>query len=241
MSYKPLTPRPVPPPINDSSMSHESWKLFQVIAEFVEGYERLRHIKPSVSIFGSARTKPDNPYYKLTQDIARLLSTQGFSIVTGGGPGVMEAGNKGGQEGNCFSIGLNIVLPREEAPNPFQDISLRFRHFFTRKVMFFKYSSAFVLMPGGYGTLDEIGEVLAMIQTGKTRKIPVILVCKDFWAPLVHWFEHTLLAQGMIDKDDLNLFTVVDKPEDVLSNIKEFYKGRSYDPTEKEKELLIDL
>ena len=190
--------RPVPPEINDSMLIRESWKIFQVMAEFVEGYERLFPIKPQVSVYGSARSKIDSPLYRLSEDTCEMLSNEGYSIVSGGGPGIMEAANKGAYKGSSFSIGLNIVLP-EESSNDYQDISLRFRHFFTRKVMFFKYASAFVFFPGGYGTLDEFGEVLSLIQTGKTKKVPIILVQKSYWDELISWFKNKMLPNKMIN------------------------------------------
>lgn len=216
--------RPVAPEINDSMLARESWKIFQVISEFVEGYERLYHIEPSVSIFGSARAKPEERYYKLAQEIAELLSNNGYSIVTGGGSGIMEAGNKGAYHGSSFSIGLNIVLPGEIINDDFQDISLRFRHFFTRKVMFVKHASAYVALPGGYGTLDELSEILGLIQTKKTERIPVILIHKKFWEPLIDWFTGTLLKNNMIDAQDLDLFSFAETAEEVLAQIQEFYK-----------------
>lgn len=219
--------RPVTPDINDSMLTRESWKIFQVISEFVEGYERLVHIERSVSIFGSARATPDNKYYQFAQNTAELLSNSGYSVVTGGGSGIMEAGNKGAYRGSAFSVGLNIVLPGEIINTTFQDISLRFRHFFTRKVMFVKYASAYIALPGGYGTLDEVSEILSLIQTRKTRKIPVILIHKEFWQPLVNWFTDTLLKQKMIDEEDLALFSFAETPEEVLQQIEIFYKNSS--------------
>lgn len=216
--------RPVTPDVNDSMLTRESWKIFQVISEFVEGYERLVHIEPSVSIFGSARLKADNKYYKLAFAISELLSNSGYSIVTGGGGGIMEACNKGAYQGNSFSVGLNIALPGEMLNSAYQDISLRFRHFFTRKVMFVKHAAAYVALPGGYGTLDEVSEILGLIQTRKTRRIPVILVHKAFWQPLIDWFENTLLAQKMVDKEDLELYSFAETPDDVLEIIQKFYK-----------------
>jgi uncharacterized protein (TIGR00730 family) len=216
--------RPVAPNINDSMLTRESWKIFQVISEFVEGYERLYHIEPSVSIFGSARATPDNKYYKLAQDIGELMSNSGYSVVTGGGGGIMEAGNKGAYLGTSFSIGLNIVLPGEVINSDYQDICLRFRHFFTRKVMFVKHASAYVVVPGGYGTLDEFSEIISLIQTKKTRQIPVILIHKKFWEPLLEWFTGTLLKQNMISASDLDLFTFAETPEEVLEQIEAFYK-----------------
>ena len=167
-------------PVNDSMLSRESWKIFQIMAEFVEGFERLAQIKPSVSLFGSARMAPEHPYYQLTEEIARGLSDAGFSVVSGGGPGLMEAANKGAFAGKSPSVGLNIALPQEQSANEYQDISLQFRHFFSRKVMFVKYASAYVVLPGGFGTLDELAEILTLVQTGKTRRIPIILVHKPF-------------------------------------------------------------
>lgn len=216
-------PRPVTPDINDSMLTRESWKIFQVISEFVEGYERLYHIDPSVSIFGSARAKPEDKYYKIAMEIGMLLSNAGYSVVTGGGGGIMEAGNRGAYQGSSFSVGLNIVLPGEIINTDSQDISLRFRHFFTRKVMFVKHAKAYVALPGGYGTLDELSEILSLIQTKKTRHIPVILVHKKFWEPLIAWFENTLLKQGMIDAEDLNLYSFAETPEEVLQIIEKFY------------------
>lgn len=234
---KPGPGRPHLPAINDSMLTRESWKIFQVIAEFVEGYERLVHIKPSVSFFGSARTKPDHENYQLTEEIAKKLSDSGYSVVTGGGPGIMEAANKGAFQGKSFSIGLNIVLPNEEVSNEFQDISIRFRHFFTRKVMFVKYAAAYVVMPGGFGTLDEMAEILALIQTKKTRRIPVILVNKDFWQPLINWFSTELVKAKMIDPEDLSLFVTAQTPEEIVTIIDDFYKKHPLEDKEKDKQL----
>lgn len=226
--------RPLPPTINDSMLTKESWKLFQVIAEFVEGYERLIHIKPSVSIFGSARIKPDHKMYHLAEEIGKKLSNSGYSVVTGGGPGIMEAGNKGAFQGKEFSVGLNIVLPNEECSNNFQDISLRFRHFFTRKVMFVKYAAAYVVMPGGFGTLDELAEILALIQTKKARKIPIILVNKKFWQPLMDWFSSDLIEHKMIDQEDLNLMKMAETSDEVVHLINDYYKDLPSDEKSKQ-------
>lgn len=228
-------------PINDAMLTRESWKIFQIMAEFVEGFERLARIKPSVSIFGSARTPPGHPYYALAEQIALALSEAGFSVVSGGGPGIMEAANKGAFDGKSPSIGLNIQLPHEQSGNPYQDISLTFRHFFSRKVMFVKYASAYVVLPGGFGTLDELVEILTLIQTGKTRRIPVILVHGPFWEGLIDWFKNTLVAQGTIDADDLSLFQILDKPQDVVDAIFNFYENRGFSPSAQEQEILLDL
>lgn len=224
--------------VNDSLMSRESWKIFQVIAEFVEGYERLVRIPPSVSIFGSARLPQDHPWYKLTFETGKALSQAGFSVVTGGGPSLMEAANKGAMEGPSVSVGLNIVLPNEESSNAFQDISIRFRHFFTRKVMFVKYASAYVVMPGGFGTLDELAEILALIQTGKTRRIPVVLVVESFWKDLLSWFKSQLVGQGMIKEEDLGLYYVANTPAEIVEHIQAFYQDRSMVPSSSEQEMM---
>jgi len=164
-----------------NTTARESWRIFGIMSEFVEATERLAAIKPAVTLFGSARVQPESPYYKLTEQTARLLSDSGFSVISGGGPGIMEAANKGAFFGKSPSVGLNIQLPHEQANNPYQDISQTFRHFFARKYMFVRFASAYVVMPGGFGTLDELMEALTLIQTGKARKIPLILVCSEFW------------------------------------------------------------
>lgn len=223
---QPAGRRPVVPHVKDSTLSRESWKVFQVISEFVEGFERLVNIKPSISIFGSARTKPETPYYALAEEIGYKLSNAGFSIVTGGGPGAMEAANRGAYQGNSFSVGLNIELHNQEIENNFQDISLRFRHFFTRKVMFVKYAAGYVVLPGGFGTLDELAEILALIQTGKTRRIPVILVQEPYWRDLLRWFKNQLVEQGTIDEVDLKLFQLANTADEVVHAIQDFYKDK---------------
>jgi len=220
----------------------ESWKIFQIMAEFVEGYERLSDIQPSVSIFGSARTKKDDPSYKLAEDIAYALSQAGLTVVTGGGPGIMEAANKGAYKGATPTVGLNIELPFEECANDYQNISLRFRHFFSRKVMFVKYASAYVVLPGGFGTLDELAEILTLIQTKKSRHIPIVLVNKEFWGGLLEWFQDKLVRDGMINEDDMLLMEVVETPEEVVSSIKKFYSDRkNYKMTEREQEMMTNL
>ncbi len=228
-------------PKNDTQLTRESWKIFQIMAEFVEGFERLSQIRPSVSIFGSARTPEDNKTYKLAEDIARALSDAGFAVVSGGGPGIMEAANKGAFAGKSPSIGLNIQLPHEQSGNAFQDIALNFRHFFSRKVMFVKYASAYVVLPGGYGTLDELAEILTLVQTGKTRRIPIILVDSPFWEGLLDWFRETLVSEGTISAEDLDLFTLLDKPQDVVNAIFDYYENKSFEPSEKEQEKLLEL
>lgn len=228
-------------PVDKSMLTRESWKIFQIMAEFVEGFERLAKIRPSVSIFGSARTPTDHPYYKLTEEIALALSNAGFSVVSGGGPGIMEAANKGAYAGKSPSIGLNIQLPHEQSGNAYQDISLSFRHFFSRKVMFVKYAAAYVVMPGGFGTLDELAEILTLVQTKKTRRIPIILVHAPFWEKLIDWFGDTLVNESVISKDDMNLFQILDTPEEVVDAIFRHYEQRGFEPSEEEQEILLDL
>lgn len=223
-------------PVNDTKLTRESWKIFQIMAEFVEGFERLVKISPSVSIFGSARTEPDNPYYQLTVDIARTLSDAGFSVVSGGGPGIMEAANKGAYEGKSPSVGLNIQLPHEQSGNGFQDISLTFRHFFSRKVMFVKYASAYVVMPGGFGTLDELAEILTLVQTGKTRKIPIILVHRPFWEGLLNWIKETMVSEGTVNPEDLDLMQIIDSPDEILEAIFKHYEEVGFEPSHEEAE-----
>lgn len=228
-------------PINDSMLSRESWKIFQIMAEFVEGFERMACVKPSVSIFGSARTSPEHPYYKLAIDIARELSDSGFSVVSGGGPGIMEAANRGAFEGKSPSIGLNIQLPHEQAGNPYQDISLSFKHFFSRKVMFVKYASAYVVMPGGFGTLDELAEILTLVQTKKSRRIPIILVHRPFWEGLLNWFATTMVDEGVINKEDLNLIQIIDEPKLIANAIFQHYETSGFEPSAEEAEVLLQL
>lgn len=224
-----------------ASLQHESWRIFQIMAEFVEGFERLSAIGPSVSIFGSSRVGPDNPWYKRSEEIGRQLSDAGFSVVSGGGPGVMEGANKGAYAGKSPSIGVNIELPREQKPNVYQDVSLRFRHFFARKVMFVKYASAYVVLPGGFGTLDELAEILTLVQTGKSRRIPIILVGSSFWCGLLDWFRDTMVAQGTIDENDLGLMSVCDEPHAIVKAIFAHYESRSMEPSAAEQEILLEL
>jgi uncharacterized protein (TIGR00730 family) len=228
-------------PVNDAKLTRESWKIFQIMAEFVEGFERLARIRPSVSVFGSARYGPDHPYYKLAEETSRALSDAGFAVVSGGGPGIMEACNKGAFSGKSPSVGLNIMLPLEQTDNPYQDIALHFRHFFTRKVMFVKYASAYLVFPGGFGTLDELLEILTLVQTEKTRRIPVVLMGSAFWSGMVDWFRTTLLKEGTISAEDMDLFSIVDKPDEVLQVIFEHYEHRSFEPSAKEQEMLLQL
>jgi len=199
----------------------ESWRLFRILAEFVEGFEVLPRVYPGVTIFGSSRTKPDDPDYQKAEKLAELLVRAGFSVITGGGPGIMEAANKGARNAGGYSVGLNIRLPMEQEPNPYANIKLDFRYFFVRKVMFAKYSVAFVFFPGGFGTMDEMFEILTLVQTRKIRPVPIVLVDKQFWKPLINWFTKTLIPEDKISPQDLEIFKVLDEPEEIVNYIKE--------------------
>jgi uncharacterized protein (TIGR00730 family) len=219
----------------------ESWRVFRIMAEFVEATERLSSIRPAVSIFGSARTLPEHPYYKLTEQITRQLSDAGFAVISGGGPGIMEAANKGAYFGESPSIGLNIQLPHEQHRNVYQDISQTFRHFFARKYMFVKFASAYVVLPGGFGTLDELMEALTLVQTGKTRKMPIILVCSDFWRGMIDWLQQVLVSEGMIGPEDMNLIQMIDEPGEVVDAIFKYYETRGFEPSAAEREVQLNL
>lgn len=202
-----------------------AWTMFKVISEFVDGFEVMNTIGPCISIFGSARTKPEHPYYKLAAEIARCLTDEGYGVITGGGPGIMEAGNKGASLNGGLSVGLNIDLPFEQSHNPFIDPehNLNHRYFFVRKVMFVKYAQAFVVLPGGFGTLDELFEVLTLIQTKKITAVPIILVGSEFWTGLKEWVGGTMLKAGNISPEDLDLIPIVDEPKEIVKIINDFY------------------
>jgi uncharacterized protein (TIGR00730 family) len=221
--------------------AREAWKLFGIMAEFFEATEKLIDIHPAVSVFGSARVQEGTPYYKLAEETARLLSDAGFAVISGGGPGLMEATNKGAYEGSGLAIGLNIDLPREQPSSRFQHISLRFKHFFARKVMFVRFATAFVVLPGGYGTLDELFEALTLVQTGKTRQMPIILVHEPFWRGLLGWMNERLAAEGMIDGSDIGLIQVCNEPKEVVDTIFDFYEKRGFLPLPAEREVLLNL
>jgi uncharacterized protein (TIGR00730 family) len=221
--------------------SKEAWRVFGIMSEFVSATERLNRIHHAVSIFGSARTKPDQPFFKLTEEIARLLSDAGFSVISGGGPGIMEAANKGAFYGKSASVGLNIQLPHEQTSNHYQNISQTFQHFFARKVMFVKFASAYVVMPGGFGTLDELMEALTLVQTGKTRRIPIVLVGKQFWGGMLDWFRTTLLDEKVISPEDMDLIQLIDEPQAVVNAIFKHYETRGFEPSEAEREKQLYL
>lgn len=213
--------------------SNDSWAIFKIMGEFVNGYEKLSQIGPCVSVFGSARTKPGHKYYELTEEIAKKIVEAGYGVITGGGPGIMEAGNKGAHLGGGTSVGLNIDLPFEQHDNPYidSDKSLDFDYFFVRKVMFVKYSQGFVVMPGGFGTLDELFEAITLIQTKKIELFPIILVGKDFWGGLFDWIKKTLLEEnGNISPKDLDLIHIVDTSDEVIYILDSFYKEFDLSP-----------
>jgi hypothetical protein len=212
--------------------TNDSWAIFKIMGEFVNGFEKMSVIGPCVTIFGSARTKEDANYYKLTVNVAKKVSEAGYGIITGGGPGIMEAGNKGAHLAGGTSVGLNIELPFEQNDNPYidDDKSLDFDYFFVRKVMFVKYSQAFVVLPGGFGTLDELFEALTLIQTNKIGKFPIILVGISFWKGLINWIKDTMLDAGNISETDLDLIRIVDTEDEVVEIIDSFYKGHTLSP-----------
>ena len=207
--------------------TRDSWEIFKIMGEFVEGFETMSRIGPCVSIFGSARTKPENKYYQLAEEVAYLLTQQKFGVITGGGPGIMEAGNKGAKRGGGKSVGLNIVLPFEQEANPYIDSDkiINFDYFFVRKVIFIKYAQGFIVLPGGFGTLDEMFEALTLIQTEKSGKFPVILIGKSFWAGLIDWIKEVLLVEeNNISPEDLDLIQIVDTAEEAVQKISDYYK-----------------
>ncbi|MBX2900947.1 MAG: TIGR00730 family Rossman fold protein [Cyclobacteriaceae bacterium] len=205
--------------------SSDSWMIFKVMSEFVEGFEKLAKIGPCVTIFGSARTKPNHPYYKIAEDIAAELVHHGYGVITGGGPGIMEAGNRGANRAGGKSVGLNIFLPFEQKGNPYIDADklITFDYFFVRKLMFVKYSQGFIIMPGGFGTLDELTEALTLIQTKKIGRFPIVMVGKKFWAGWLKWVKEVLVDEKMINPEDLNLINLVDTPKEAVKVIDEFY------------------
>jgi len=204
--------------------SGETWRVFRIMSEFVEGFESLKDLGPAITIFGSARTKKDEGSYKTTLKVAEMLARRGFAIISGGGPGIMEAANRGARLGKGVSVGLNIQLPAEQKSNRYQDKSLTFRHFFARKVMFVKYASGYIIMPGGFGTLDEFFESLTLIQTAKIRRFPVVLIGRKYWEGLIRWMEVTMVEETMISPEDLNMFYLTDSAEDGVEYIIKFHR-----------------
>jgi uncharacterized protein (TIGR00730 family) len=212
--------------------TYDSWKIFKIISEFVEGFEKLGRIGPCVSIFGSARSKPGSPDYKVAEEIAYLLTKKGFGIITGGGPGIMEAANKGAHFSGGKSVGLNINLPFEQMPNPFIDPDklIDFDHFFVRKVMFMKYAQGYIVLPGGFGTLDEMFEAITLVQTHKQVNFPIVLVDKDYWGGLVKWIEDKLVVENKIGRDDMNIFQLVETAQEAVDIIEAFYEKYALKP-----------
>jgi hypothetical protein len=213
----------------------ETWRVFRIMSEFVEGFETLKNLGPAITIFGSARTGKDDWSYKATLKVSTMLAQRGFAIISGGGPGIMEAANRGARMGKGVSVGLNIKLPEEQKPNRYQDVSLTFRHFFARKVMFVKYASGYVILPGGFGTLDEFFESLTLIQTGKIRGFPVVLMGRKYWEGLIRWMEQTLIEEGTISAADMNLFYLAEHPEDAVEYIVKFHRDTIRQKTERRK------
>ena len=203
----------------------DSWQIFRIMSEFVDGFERMARIGPCVSIFGSARTKPENPYYKLAEEIAYKLTLEGYGVITGGGPGIMEAANKGAKKGNGKSVGLNIELPFEQRPNEFIDLdkSINFHYFFVRKTIFLKYSQGFIALPGGFGTMDELFESLTLVQTHKIGEFPVVLVGKKYWQGLIEWIKATMVSEHNVNESDLDYFHIVDTADEAVKVITDFY------------------
>lgn len=206
-------------------ISHDTWQIFKIMAEFVEGFEKMSKIGPCVSIFGSARTNPENKYYKLAEEIAYGLTLKGYGVITGGGPGIMEAANKGANRGKGRSVGVNIELEFEQNPNPYidKDKLINFKYFFVRKVMFTKYSQGFVVMPGGFGTLDELFEALTLIQTNKIARFPIVMAGRDYWDGLYQWIKSTMLKNKNISKEDMDLFYLAENADDAVNHIHDFY------------------
>jgi hypothetical protein len=204
----------------DQIKPQESWRVFRVMAEFVDGIETLSSLEPAVTIFGSARSKPGDKYYTMAEELGGMLAREGFTVITGGGPGAMEAANKGAFEAGGQSVGLNIVLPFEQKLNPYNNIHINFRYFFVRKVMFVKYAMSYVIFPGGFGTMDELFEALTLIQTDKIKPFPVILIGSEYWDGLLTWINDTMLKEGMISAEDKWIYTVVDSPRDAVEIIK---------------------
>ena len=212
--------------IKDDFTQEDTWRIFRIMSEFVDGFETLSKAGQAVSIFGSSRFKPGNKYYKMAEETAYLLAKEGYAIITGSGPAIMEAANKGAKRANGHSIGLNIQIPLEQEANKYVDTLLDFRYFFVRKVMFVKYAKAFIIMPGGYGTLDEFYEAINLVQTQRIQKFPVIMMGSEYWKGMIDWLKSTVLKSGAISKDDLKLFTVVDEPKDVVKAIRKFYEKK---------------
>jgi uncharacterized protein (TIGR00730 family) len=234
-------PELIDPQSEDATNGQEAWRVLGIMAEFQTAADQLKSVHPAVSVFGSARIADGHPYYATARLIARKLSDAGFSVISGGGPGLMQAANQGAFAGRSPAIGLNIALPHEQSRNGFQDVSLYFRYFFTRKLMFVRFASAYVVLPGGYGTLDELSECLTLVQTGKSHRIPIILVGSAFWSGLLTWFEERLVREGMISEDDIKLMQVIDEPDAVVDAIFRYYEARGFQASREDREKILNL
>lgn len=241
MQLTPKIPEIIDPQAAYTTNGQEAWRVMGIMAEFAVATERLRGIRPAVSMFGSARIGAGHPYYEKARLTAHLLSNAGFAVISGGGPGLMEAANRGAYEGRSPAIGLNILLPHEEGRNAYQDIQANFRYFFARKMMFVRFASAYVVLPGGFGTLDELSECLTLVQTGKSRRIPIILVGERFWRGLLDWMGEKLVPEGMVGERDLELMQIIDEPEAIVEAIFHFYEGRGFQPTRAERDKMLNL
>jgi uncharacterized protein (TIGR00730 family) len=228
-------------PRQDEFTHTDTWRVFRIMGEFIEGFDDLATVTNGVSVFGSARMRSDSPMYAAAQETAGLLVRAGFSVITGGGPGVMEAANRGAYAGKSAAVGLNIELPREQHANSFQNVALYFKHFFARKYMFVKFACAYVVMPGGFGTLDELSEALTLVQTGKAQKMPIVLVGSEFWSGLIDWMRDQLATNQLIDPADIDLMQVIDDPDTVVETIFKFYETRGFTPSASERERLMYL
>jgi len=204
--------------------NQEPWRVFRIMSEFIEGFETLRRVAPAVSVFGSARSQPDDKFYQMGVDVGRLLAEAGFAVITGGGPGIMEAANKGARLAGGTSVGLNISLPQEQEPNEYQDISLEFRYFFSRKMMFVKYAQGFVILPGGFGTMDELFESMTLLQTKRIMAFPVVLMGSEYWSGLIDWVKTTMAQEGMIEPGDVDILTITDDPNEAVDLIVQQYE-----------------
>jgi uncharacterized protein (TIGR00730 family) len=241
MAPTPKIPELIDPQAMYTTNGQEAWRVLGIMAEFAAATERLRGMRPAVSMFGSARVGEGHPYYAKAEKIARLLSDAGFAVISGGGPGLMEAANRGAFAGRSPAIGLNILLPHEQGGNAYQDVSFDFRYFFARKMMFVRWASAYVVLPGGFGTLDELSECLTLVQTGKSRRIPIILVGRAFWQGLIDWASEALVGEGMIGEKDLELMQILEEPADIVEAIFSFYENRGFHPTREERAKMLNL
>ncbi len=241
MQATPKIPEIIDPQGAYATNGQEAWRVLGIMAEFAMATERLRGIRPAVSMFGSARIHAGHPYYETALLISRKLSDAGFAVISGGGPGLMEAFSRGAFEGRSAAVALNILLPEEQHRNPFQDVHVNFRYFFARKMMFVRFASAYVVLPGGFGTLDELSECLTLVQTGKSRRIPIILVGSGFWSGLLDWMRERFVGERMVDASDMELMRVIDDPDAIVEAIFEFYEGRGFQPTRAERDKMLNL